>query len=108
MLHFSVVTIPVGESIKVGVVERVFIDCGPLIDATDGDSNVTWYYNGRKLTNGTVPNVVVSQDKKQSIILVSSLAVDEHPGNSGNYTCEVCSDINTCTTHTSTADVCGE
>ena len=103
------VTVVVGEDVKVGVVEQVFIDCGSVIDAAGvPNPNITWYYNGMKLTNGTVPNVVITQDERQTIILVSSLAIDDQPGNSGNYTCEICSDFSTCTTYTSTADVCGE
>ena len=103
------VTIVVGEDIKVGVDERIYIDCGPQIDATGvPDPNVTWYFNGIELLNGSVPNVIISQDKRQSVIIKTSLAIDDQPSNSGNYTCKVCSDPCTCTSFTTTADVCGK
>ena len=86
---------------------RVYIDCGPKINGTG--PNVTWYYNGLELFNGSIPNVILSQDKRQCIITNTLYDIEDQIGNSGNYTCEVCSDLNNpCMNHTSTVNVCGE
>lgn len=98
----------VGDNVKVGVDERVIIDCGPLIDTSSVPNlMVKWYFNGFDLLNGTSSNVVISQDKRLCIITRTLLSVGGELGNSGNYTCEVCSDPTTCMTRSTITDICG-
>ena len=105
---FVVVNIFVGENVKVGMGKQIIMDCGPLIDATEVTIEmINWIHNANPLSNGTVPNVVISQDERQCIITASLLAAGGQLGNAGNYTCEVCSDLNTCMSNSSIVDVCG-
>lgn len=102
-------TVVVGEDIKVGPHERVYIDCGGRIDETGvPNPNVTWYHNGFELFNGSVPNVVTPKNKRSSIIVGTLFPVDDQPGNDGNYTCVVCSNASTCMDYSTTIDVCGK
>ena len=102
------VNLVVGHDVKLGAGERVIIDCGPLIDATEvTDSNVNWYHNGLGLSSGSVPHVVLSQDRRLCIITETALPVGGQLGNSGNYTCEVCYNMSTCRSNSSIIDVCG-
>ena len=101
------VTRVAGENVKVGVDYKVYIDCGPKIDAAG--PNVTWYYNGLELLNGSIANVILSQDKRQCIIINTLYDIEDQLSNSGNFTCEVCSDLNnTCVNHSSIVNICGE
>ena len=98
----------IGQNIKLGTDKRIVIDCGPLIDTTDlRISKINWIYNSLLLPNVSTPNVVISQDKRQCIINGTVLAVGGQLGNGGNYTCEVCSNLNTCMSNSSIIDVCG-
>ena len=105
-------TVPVGQSVTVKESKHVIIDCGSPIDDTVAGGvttpDVAWYKDGLKITNGSVNNVVISENERQCIITEASPAVGSKPGNNGNYTCEVCSDPSTCTTRTTSVHVCGE
>ena len=102
------VNLIIGESIKVEVDEQIIIDCGPHIKATGvHNPNITWYLNGVKLVNESTPNVLISQDEKLCIITETSLSFGGQLGNAGNYTCKVCSNLNTCMSNSSIIDVCG-
>ena len=90
-----------------GVNEQVIIDCGPLIDSAESPSpTVNWYLNGVDLSLVSRQNVVISRDGRFCTIITSSV-VSDLTGNSENYTCEVCSDLNTCISRTTTAEFCG-
>ena len=105
---FVVVNIFVGENVKVGVGKQIIMDCGPLIDATEVTIEmINWIHNANPLSNESAPNVVISQDTRQCIITETSLSFGGQLGNGGNYTCEVCSDLNTCMSNSSIIDVCG-
>ena len=98
----------VGENVKVEMSKQIIIDCGPLIDATEVTNlMIKWLHNNNPLSNGSVPNVVISQDERQCIITESVLPVGGQLGNGGNYTCEVCNDLNTCMSNSTIIDVCG-
>ena len=98
----------IGQDIKLGPGERVVIDCGLLIDASEvSDLNVNWYHNKLSLSNGSVPDVVISQDRSQCIITETVVPSGGQLGNGGIYTCEVCNNLNTCRSNSTTIDVCG-
>ena len=102
------VNVDIGQNIKLEIDERVIIDCGPLIDAIEV-TNVTinWIHNSLLLPNVLVPNVVISQDERQCIITETLWAAGGQLGNGGNYTCKVCSDLNTCMSNSTIIDACG-
>ena len=103
------IDIDIGLNIKLGTDEQIVIDCGPLIDATEVTNvMVNWIHNSNPLSNGSVHNIVISQNERQCIINGTVLAVGGQLGNGGNYTCEVCSDFNICTSNSSIIDVCGQ
>ena len=106
---FTVVAIFVGQNIRVEVNKQIIIDCGPLIDATEvtNITKINWIYNNNPLSNISTPNVLISQDERQCIITGTLLGVGGQLGNSGDYTCEVCSDLNTCMSNSSFIAVCG-
>ena len=98
----------VGQNVRVGMNKQITIDCGPLIDSTEVTNlMIKWLHNGIPLSNGSVPNVVVSQNERQCIITAAALPAGGQVGNGGNYTCEVCNDLNSCSSNTSIVDVCG-
>ena len=101
----------VGEPVRVGEDVRVTIDCSRLIDeAIDNgitNATVTWFKDGAELSNGSIPNVKISADKRFCIITDTSLAVGSQIGNAGQYTCEVC-DGTICMNRTSHLFVCGK
>ena len=68
---------------------------------------INWIHNDFPISNGSVPNVVISQNKRQCLITGTLLAVGGQLGNGGNYTCEICSDQDTCMSNSSIIDVCG-
>lgn len=103
------VNVIIGEDLKVGEGEYIIIDCGPLISATRfQNATVNWYLNQLEITNETRDDIMISEDKRFCTITESSLGVGGQIGNGGNYTCEVCSDLNTCKSNSSIIDVCGE
>ena len=105
---FTVVNIFVGQNVTVGVDKWIIIDCGPLIDSTEVTNvMINWIHNTIPLVNGSAPNVVISQNGRQCIITGTLLAAGGQLGNGGNFTCEVCSDLNTCMSNSSIIDVCG-
>lgn len=98
----------VGKPITVKEDVKVTIDCSPVIDAVaDANPSITWYKNGRKLSNNSATNVYISQDKRQCIISNTLLAVGGQIGTGGNYTCEVCN-ATTCLSGPCICYVCGE
>ena len=98
----------IGQDIILGTGERVIIDCGPLIDASEvADPNVNWYHNGFTLSSGSVLNVIISQDKRLCTITETVVPVGGQLGNGGTYTCEVCNNMSTCRSNSTTIDVCG-
>ena len=100
--------IDIGQNIKLGTDEQIIINCGPLIDATKMTNRmVNWTHDSNPLSNGSVPDVVISQDERRCILNETVLAVGSQLGNSGNYTCEVCSDQNTCMSSSTIIDICG-
>ena len=102
------VNIDIGQNIKLETDERVIIDCGPLIDAIEVKNvTINWIHNSLLLPNVLVPNVVISQDERQCIIIETLWAAGGQLGNGGNYTCEVCSDLNTCMSNSTIIDACG-
>lgn len=105
------VVVFVGEPIRVSEDVRVIIDCSLLIDhaISRGYMNPTvkWYRDGILLSNRTVRNVIISQDRRRCIINATFF------GGHGsqmvsygdyNYTCEVNGNY---TNHTK-EEVCGE
>ena len=94
----------VGQPVTLEDYQHVIINCESLIDDTIADGvatpDVAWYKDGLKITNGSVINVAISENKRQCIITEASLAVGNKSGNNGNYTCKVCSDPSTCTNRT--------
>ena len=96
----------IGQSVSLNENKHVIIDCGPLINDTITD--VVWYKDGLKITNGSVTDVVISENERECIITEASIAAGAKPGNNGDYTCEVCSDSSTCTNSTTSVYVCGE
>ena len=103
---------PVGHHVVLVKKEHVIIDCGSLINSTVGNgggiSDVVWYKDGVKITNGSIANVVVSESERECIITEALLAVGSKPGNNGNYTCEVCCNPSTCSNKTTSVHVCGK
>ena len=98
----------IGQDIKLGTGERVIIDCGLLIDNSEVPHlSVNWYHNKLSLSNGSVPDVVISQNRRQCIITETAVPSGGQLGNGGTYTCEVCNDLNTCRSNSTTIDVCG-
>ena len=104
----TVVNLVVGQDVALGTGERVIIDCGPLIDATEvAEPNVNWYHNENKLSSGSVLNVVISQDNRLCTITETVLDAGGKLGNGGNYACEVCHNMSTCRSNSTIIDVCG-
>ena len=102
------VSLVVGQDVKLGTAERVIIDCGPLIDTTEvAEPGINWYHNVNKLLSGSVPHVVISEDNRLCIITETILPAGGQLGNGGNYTCEVCYNMSTCRSNSSIIDVCG-
>ena len=101
----------VGEPVIVGEDVRVIIDCSPLIDeAIDNgipNPTVTWFKDGAELSNGSVPNVKISADKRFYIITNTLLTAGGQHGNAGQYTCKVCNNT-ICMNKTSRLFVCGK
>ena len=97
---------PIGQSVTLEKNKHLIIDCGSLINDTVTD--VAWYKDGLRITNGSAINVIISENERQCIITEASLAIGSESGNNGNYTCEVCSDPSTCITRTTPVHVCGE
>ena len=102
--------VSVGELIRVGEDIQVTIDCGQLIDdaINSGVQNptVNWYDNHGTPIDGryTFSNAVISADGRQCTIPHTSLP--HRIGMDGNYTCQVCSDANTCINASSYYFVC--
>ena len=102
------VSILVGQNVRVEVNKQIIIDCGPLIDSTEVTNvMINWIHNTIPLVNGSTPNVVISQNGRQCIITGTLLPAGGLLGNGGNYTCEVCSDLSTCMSNSTIIDVCG-
>ena len=102
------VNVLVGQNVGVEVNKQIIIDCGPLIDSIEVTNvMINWIHNTIPLVNGSTPNVVISQNGRQCIITRTLLAVGGQYGDGGNYTCEVCSDLNTCMSNSTIIDVCG-
>ena len=98
----------IGQDFILGTGERVIIDCGLLIDTSEvSDPNVNWYHNKLSLSNGSVPDVVISQNRRQCIITETAVPIGGQLGNGGTYICEVCNNLNTCRSNSTTIDVCG-
>ena len=103
----------IGEPVNVRDNERVTIDCSVTINEAimSGIPNptVNWLKDGNTLVNGSAPNVVISGDRRRLIITDTLLAVGGQLGNSGNYTCDVCTDfMDPNCNMTTEACICGE
>ena len=113
MINESVVVLA-GEPVIVGDDVRVVIDCGQLIDRAimSGIPNptVNWLKDETLLDrNGSVPNVIISGDRRRLIITDTLLAVGGQLGNEGYYTCDVCTDFTDSNCNITTpVCVCGE
>ena len=94
-------------STKEGI--ELTIDCGSLIDAA-GIPNpiIRWYKNDVLLTNGSVINVVISQDQRLSIITGTLMAAGGQLGTEGIYTCEVCNATFCAFRSSIAAEICGK
>ena len=83
----------VGAPIVVGDDVQVTIDCSRLIDEAinNGIPNptVTWFKDGAEISNGSVPNVKISADKRFCIITSTAVAIGGQLGSASQYTCEV-------------------
>ena len=103
---------PAGQDVVLVNKEHVIIDCGSLINSTvdngGGTPDVVWYKDGVKIANGSVTNVVISENKRECVITEASFPVGSKPGNNGNYTCEVCCDPSTCSNKTTSVHICGK
>ena len=89
------------------------IDCSPLIDEKINEGIpkpvIRWYKDGLRIENGSEVNVILSKDERLCIITDTLLAVGGQVGTDGNYTCEVCNDMNTsCVYEPVILYVCGE
>ena len=70
---------------------------------------VYWLKDGIMLVNGSVPNVVISSDRRRLTITDTSLAIGGPIGNDGDYTCDVCIDfMDPNCNKTTPVCVCGE
>ena len=102
----------VGEPVTVRQDVRVTINCSEVIERVIASTNVsnpdiTWYKDGRPITNGSELNVVLSSDSRLCIITDTLMAVGGQLGTDGNYTCEVCTN-ETCAGNGTNTTVCGE
>ena len=105
---FTVINVNIGEDSVLGPDERVIIDCGPLIDSINVlDPEVNWIHNDNQISNKSIPNVVISQDKRQCIITETTVNVGGQLGNGGNYTCKVCGNLTTCMSNFTIINICG-
>jgi len=102
----------VGTPIIEGEDIQVTIDCGSLIQSVTNESglisSITWYKNGRTLSNGSATNVILSQDNQLLILTETALSSGGQLGTNGDYTCEVCSNTTDCLNETSIHIVCSE
>ena len=101
----------IGEDATVRLNVQITIDCKQLINDAkkkgEKNPNITWTKDGLIITNESIPNVFISEDKKLVIDTRITFAT-----NDGNYTCEVC-DVglfkhHDCERETSYLKVCGE
>ena len=113
MINESVIVLA-GEPVTVSDDQRVTIDCSEIINRAimSGIPNptVNWLKDGTVLDrNGSVPNVVISGDRRRLIITDTLLAIGGQRGNEGNYICDVCTDFmdSNCNITTPVC-VCGE
>ena len=103
----------VGKPVVVGEDIRVTIDCSQLIDnaISNGTKNptVTWYdTGGRPAVDGHAGYAEISADGRQCIFPSTFIPHGAHLPIDGNYTCEVCSDPDTCVNRSTMFTVCGE
>ena len=98
----------IGQPILIVVQEsnrEVVIDCGQIIHSSSMEgviSTIAWYKNGRRITKGSVVNVVVAANNRTITITADQVGIE------GNYSCEVCTDDETCQDETSVVDVCSK
>ena len=103
-----------GEDATVRSDVQVTIHCKELIDdlKDKGEPNpiITWTKDGLVITNESVPNVIISEDKTLVIVTAIAFVTTGLEGNDGNYTCKVCGGDGTvdCEEETSCLKVCGE
>ena len=101
-----------GENATVGLDVQITVDCKQLIndikDKGEPNPNITWTKDGIALTNDSIPNVTISEDKVIVIVTRIAYATGGQVGNDGNYTCEVCGGTAGCKNETSCLKVCGE
>ena len=103
-----------GENATVRLDVHITIDCKQLIDdlKNKGEPNptITWTKDGLVITNESIPNVIISEDKVLVIVTRIAFATGGQVGNDGNYTCKVCGGNSTadCENETSCLKVCGE
>ena len=105
----------VGEPVIVGQDVQVTMNCseliGQVIDGTGVSVNIiNWYKDGRKITNGSEINVVLSTDKRLCIITYTLAAAGGQLETDNNYTCEVCTDstMMNCMMNSTIVNICGK
>ena len=97
----------VGENINVPPSVTLTVSCDHLI-STLVPFNITWTEDGNIVSNGSITNVLVSQDEHQLILAPTKLSDGGQLGNSGIYTCTVCSNNETCVGSQSDLKICGK
>ena len=97
----------IGEDINVPENVYLTISCSHLINQVV-PFNITWRIGEHEASNGSAPNVIISQNKHQLIITSTLLSVGGQRGNRGTYTCAVCSNNGTCLERQSYCEICGK
>ena len=97
----------IGEDINVPPNIHLTINCSHLISELV-PYNITWSINGNVASNGSAPNVIISQNKLQLIITKTKLGVGGELGNRGVYACNVCSNNGSCVIRQSQCEICGK
>ena len=104
----------IGQDATVRLGAQITVDCTKLIDdlIAKGEPNptVTWTKDGIILTNASVADVFISEDKALLIVTRITIATGGQLGNDGNYSCRVCGGDGTadCDRNTSCLKACGE
>ena len=97
----------IGEDMNVPENVYLTISCSHLIDELV-PFNIAWSIEGNEASNGSAPNVIISQNKHQLIVTRTLLSVGGQLGSSGTYACTVCSNNGTCLKRQSYCEICGK
>ncbi|XP_065885893.1 uncharacterized protein [Dysidea avara] len=104
-----VFVVSIGELTVVPEDIQVVFDCGELIDNTTmkgGVANITWYKNGRIISNNSTVNGIVAADKRTVEFTYTIRSRPAQTGTGGIYSCEVCTNDKICQDRTTVMDVC--